>query len=119
MNILIVGMGEVGYHVAKVLSEAKHSVTVVDPDPAKIRRASEVLDVQTLQGDGTLPHVLDEADAASMDLLLATKDWLERTFAYFSGKGKAPDPPVDLLKELRAYIAATEQATPAASSTRQ
>lgn len=74
MNILIVGMGEVGYHVAKVLSEAKHSVTVVDPDPGKIRRASEFLDVQTMLGDGTLPRVLDEAEAGSMDLLLAVTD---------------------------------------------
>ncbi|MCB9881625.1 MAG: Trk system potassium transporter TrkA [Planctomycetes bacterium] len=74
MNILIIGMGEVGYHVAKVLSEAKHSVTVVDPDPAKIRRASEVLDVQSLLGDGTLPRVLDEADASSMDLVLCVTD---------------------------------------------
>lgn len=74
MNILIVGMGEVGYHVAKVLSEAKHSVTVVDPDPGRIRRAGEVLDVQTLCGDGTHPSVLDEADAASMDLVLAVTD---------------------------------------------
>ena len=74
MNILIVGMGEVGYHVAKVLSEAKHSVTVVDPDPAKIKRAGEVLDVQTLLGDGTLPRVLDEADAGSMHLVLCVTD---------------------------------------------
>lgn len=74
MNILIVGMGEVGYHVAKVLSEAKHSVTVVDPDPRKIKRAGEVLDVQTLLGDGALPRVLDEAEAASMDLVIAVTD---------------------------------------------
>ena len=74
MNVLVVGMGEVGYHVAKVLSEAKHSVTVVDPDPLKIKRASEVLDVQVLCGDGTLPRVLDEADAASMDLVLCVTD---------------------------------------------
>ena len=71
MNILIVGLGEVGYHIAKVLSEAKHSVTAVDPDVAKIKRVGEVLDVQTLVGDGTLPRVLDEADASSMDLVLA------------------------------------------------
>lgn len=74
MNILIVGMGEVGYHVAKVLSEAKHSVTVVDPDPVKIRRAGEALDVQTLCGDATYPSVLDEVDANSMDLVLAVTD---------------------------------------------
>ncbi len=74
MNILVIGMGEVGFHVAKVLSEAKHSVTVLDPDPVKVKRAGESLDVQTLRGDGTLPRVLDEADAGGMDLVLAVTD---------------------------------------------
>jgi trk system potassium uptake protein TrkA len=74
MNVLIIGMGEVGYHVAKVLSAAKHSVTVIDSDPLKVKRASEALDVQTLQGDGTLPRILDEADAGSMDLVLCVTD---------------------------------------------
>ncbi|MFQ5506808.1 MAG: Trk system potassium transporter TrkA [Planctomycetota bacterium] len=70
MHILIVGMGEVGFHLAKVLSAEKHSVTVVDPDPTKIKRVSEALDVQVFCGDASLPGVLDGVDAASQDLVL-------------------------------------------------
>jgi trk system potassium uptake protein TrkA len=74
MRLLIVGMGEVGFHLAQELSRAKHAVTVVDPDPIKIKRIGEALDVQTYCGDGTHPHVLDEADASSMDLFIAVSD---------------------------------------------
>ncbi len=70
MNILIVGLGQVGSHLAKVLS-ADHSVTVIDTDSHRLRRVAEALDVQSVQGDGAHPEVLDRADAASADLLLA------------------------------------------------
>jgi len=70
MNILIVGLGEVGFHLAKVLSAEKHSVTVVDPDPVRIKRVGEMLDVQSFCGDGAHPRVLDEVDAGGQDLVL-------------------------------------------------
>ena len=70
MNILIVGLGQVGSHLAKVLSP-DHSVTVVDQDGHRLRRVADALDVQSVQGDGARPDVLDRADAASADLLLA------------------------------------------------
>ncbi len=73
MNILIVGMGEVGLHLARVLSEERHSVTVIDPDTVRIQRVGEA-DVQVVLGDATHPHVLDEADAATADLVLGVSD---------------------------------------------
>ena len=33
MRIIIVGVGEVGFHVAKALSEEDHDITVIDIDP--------------------------------------------------------------------------------------
>lgn len=74
MNILIVGLGEVGSHLAKVLSQEGHAVTVVDPDMDKLRRVTEDLDVQWVQGDGSRPAVLDQADADAADLLLAVSN---------------------------------------------
>lgn len=71
MNILIVGLGEVGSYLAKVLSTEGHSITVVDPDRDRIRRVADLLDVQAVHGDGARPDVLDRADAHSCDLLLA------------------------------------------------
>ncbi len=71
MNILIVGLGEVGSYLAKVLSTEGHSITVVDPDLARMRRVADLLDVQAVHGDGSRPDVLDKAEAHSADLLLA------------------------------------------------
>ncbi|MCA8953696.1 MAG: Trk system potassium transporter TrkA [Planctomycetes bacterium] len=71
MNILIVGLGEVGSYLAKVLSTEGHSITVVDPDLQRMRQVAELLDVQAVSGDGARPDVLDKAEAHAADLLLA------------------------------------------------
>jgi trk system potassium uptake protein len=74
MNILIVGLGEVGSYLAKVLSTEGHSITVVDPDLQRMRRVADLLDVQAVHGDGSRPDVLDRADAHQADLLLAVSN---------------------------------------------
>ncbi len=74
MNIVIVGAGEVGHHLADILSREKHSVSVIDPDPAKARRMTESLDVQALVGDGTRADVLTQAGASKADLVVAVAD---------------------------------------------
>ena len=71
MNILIVGLGEVGSYLAKVLSTEGHAITIVDPDLHRLRRVADLLDVQAVHGDGARPDVLDKAEAHSPDLLLA------------------------------------------------
>jgi trk system potassium uptake protein TrkA len=57
VKIIIVGAGEVGYHIAKKLSEERQDVVLIDKDPVKIRRIGENLDVQSYQGSGTSPQV--------------------------------------------------------------
>lgn len=74
MNIVIVGAGEVGHHLADILSREEHSVSVVDPDPSKARRMMESLDVQALVGDGTRADVLTQAGASKADLVVAVTD---------------------------------------------
>ncbi|MCA9001518.1 MAG: Trk system potassium transporter TrkA, partial [Planctomycetes bacterium] len=74
MNIAIVGSGEVGYHLAKILSQDGHGVTVVDPDPAKAQSIQESLDVQIVVGDGTRASVLTEAGVPKADLMVAVTD---------------------------------------------
>jgi trk/ktr system potassium uptake protein len=71
MNILIVGAGEVGYHLASVLSREEHRVTVVDSDPTKARRLMESLDVQAHVGDATRAEVLTTCGAPKADLCVA------------------------------------------------
>lgn len=74
MNILIVGLGEVGSYLAKVLSTEGHAVTVIDSDGHKLKRIADLLDVQAVQGDGSRPDVLDKADAPEADLILAVSN---------------------------------------------
>ena len=45
MKIVIIGAGEVGFHVAKSLSELDYDISVIDIDHVKCSRANEHLDV--------------------------------------------------------------------------
>ena len=74
MDVLIVGLGEVGSHLAKVLSREGKSVTVLDSDSHRLRRVSDALDVHAIHGDGSRPDSLDLAGAATADLLLAVSN---------------------------------------------
>ena len=74
MNILIVGLGEVGSHLAKVLTSEGQAVTVLDPDFRRLRRVADSVDVKAVHGDGSRPDVLDKADAHAADLILAVSN---------------------------------------------
>jgi trk system potassium uptake protein TrkA len=68
---VIIGAGEVGFHVAKALSLEDFDITVIDIDPEKCRRAAEHLDVIVVQGNGASPKNLIEADVAKADYVFA------------------------------------------------
>ena len=70
MKVVIIGGGEVGFHVAKALSEEDYDITVVDLDPMKCRRASENLDVIVVEGNGASPNTLTEAKVGDADYVL-------------------------------------------------
>ena len=74
MKIIIVGAGEVGYHIAQKLSEEKQDVLVIDKDQEKIRRVTENLDAQALLGPGTSPGMLKAAGVGEADMLVAATD---------------------------------------------
>ena len=74
MNILIVGLGEVGTHLTKVLTSEGQAVTVLDSDFRRLRRVADSFDVKAVHGDGSRPDVLDKADADASDLLLAVSN---------------------------------------------
>lgn len=74
MKIIIVGAGEVGFHITQKLSEENHDVVLVDKDADQIKRISEHLDVQALLGSGTSPKILKEAGIRDADLLVAATD---------------------------------------------
>jgi len=74
MRVIIIGAGEVGYHIAKKLSEENQEVVLIDQDPAKIRRINENLDVQSFLGSGTSPQALRAVGIEEAELLVAATD---------------------------------------------
>ena len=71
MNILILGAGEVGFNVAQRLVREGANVVVVDKDMQLLQRVSDCMDVKTVHGHASLPSVLERADAANADVLIA------------------------------------------------
>ncbi|MHC4893744.1 MAG: Trk system potassium transporter TrkA, partial [Planctomycetota bacterium] len=74
MDIVVVGAGEVGFHLAEILSRESHRVSVVDADAGRIRQLRETLDVQAIEGDGTQASVLSDAGVGQADLFIAVTD---------------------------------------------
>jgi trk system potassium uptake protein TrkA len=74
LRIIIIGAGEVGYHIASRLALEKKDVLVVDKDPEAIRRVGESIDVQTIVGTGSSPEILLEAGIKEAEILLAVTD---------------------------------------------
>ena len=71
MRIIIVGAGEVGFHLAERLSQENQDVVVVESNPEHAERASELLDVMTVVGNGASIPVLEEAGIRGAQILLA------------------------------------------------
>lgn len=71
MKVIVCGAGQVGYNIARQLSLENHDVTVVDSSAENIRTVSESLDVQAIRGFASDPDVLERANAADTDLLIA------------------------------------------------
>ena len=71
MNVIIIGAGEVGRHMASALSIVAHSITVVDRNPDLAKELEDSLDARILCQDGTSVSNLFEAGVAECDLFLA------------------------------------------------
>ncbi|MCQ2281582.1 MAG: Trk system potassium transporter TrkA [Bacteroidales bacterium] len=71
MNIIIAGDGEVGFYLAKSLTELDHNITVVDPNSELLKRLEKETDLMTIAGSSTSPKVLGEANVGDCDLFLA------------------------------------------------
>ena len=71
LKIIIIGAGEVGFNLAKELSREDYDITLVDINPENVKRASETLDVSTLEGNGASPSILRQAQVGGADIFLA------------------------------------------------
>lgn len=71
MNIVIAGDGEVGFHLAKLLSGENHNITIVDPHKDLLHLIESQSDLMTITGDSTSFEVLKKANVHRADLLLS------------------------------------------------
>ena len=74
MKIIIVGAGEVGFNIASHLALENKDVLVIDENPQAIRRVSESIDAQVINGSGSNPSVLEAAGVKEAEILLAVTD---------------------------------------------
>lgn len=78
---VVMGAGEVGYHLARTLSAEGHDVVLIDADPTRVARADEELDVLTVLGNGAHVPVLEQARVADCDLFIAVSSSDEANLA--------------------------------------
>ncbi len=71
MKIVIEGAGQVGSHLAKMLSHASNEITVIDEDAERIRKLTSTADVSTVQGPPSSIGLLREAGCQEADLFIA------------------------------------------------
>jgi trk system potassium uptake protein TrkA len=74
MKIVIAGAGDVGFHLAKLLSNESQDTFVIDSNSKKLKYIDEHLDVITLKGDATSLKTLKEVGIGQADLLLAVTE---------------------------------------------
>jgi trk system potassium uptake protein TrkA len=71
VKVIIVGGGKVGGHLARVLAEKKDSVVVVEMNEERAQAVAQQTRALVIEGDGTDVRILDEADCAHADYLVA------------------------------------------------
>ncbi len=72
MDIIVIGLGEVGKYITSVLVGEGNNVTVVDRDASALGAVEEGMDVLAWRGNGATLRGLEETRAAQADLVIAT-----------------------------------------------
>lgn len=74
MKIIIAGAGDVGFHLAKLLSYESQDIYLIDQCTDRLEYINNHLDVITLKGDATSVSILKQANINQTDLLLAVTE---------------------------------------------
>jgi len=73
-NILILGLGGIGFYLAKRLLHEGYSITVIESDSKLTRYAEGLMDARLITGNAMSIECWQEANAEKMDLLIAVTD---------------------------------------------
>jgi len=71
MKIIIAGAGEVGFHLAKLLSFESQDITLIDTSRESLAYADTHLDIRVVRGDATSISVLKDSKVQGTDLVIA------------------------------------------------
>ena len=71
MKVVICGMGQVGFSIARYLSTHDNDVTIIDESEALINHAASILDVRAIVGFASHPDLLARAGLAEADMIIA------------------------------------------------
>ncbi|HBL74512.1 MAG: Trk system potassium transport protein TrkA [Bacteroidetes bacterium GWF2_42_66] len=78
MKIVIVGAGEVGTHLAKMLSKENHDIVLLDDTSEKLQQIANQVDLLTVTGHANSFKDLREAGSPKADLFIAVTPYEER-----------------------------------------
>lgn len=71
MRIIIAGMGDIGYQLAKQLSTENHDIVAIDLDHDRLSYTDQMADILTIEGSSTSIDILEQAQIENTDLLVA------------------------------------------------
>jgi trk system potassium uptake protein TrkA len=71
MRIIIAGAGEVGTHLAKMLSNENHEIILIDPEEERLKPILSSLDLLTYEGSATSVKILRDSLVKKTDLFIA------------------------------------------------
>lgn len=71
MKIVLAGAGDIGFHLAKMLSSEQHDIVLIDTNESVLEYAATHLDVLTVKGDSSSVNTLSNANIKSTDLFMA------------------------------------------------
>ncbi len=77
MKIIVAGAGEVGVHLAKMLSNEYHDIVIIDSNEDLLRLLDSNADVTTVNGSATNISTLIEAGIKKTDLFIAVTHYEE------------------------------------------
>ncbi len=78
MKIVIVGAGEVGTHLARLLSQDKHDIVLLDRENEKLKHIEAHIDLLTMVGRANSFKDLKEAGANKADLFIAVTPYEDK-----------------------------------------
>lgn len=71
MKVIVCGAGQVGFNIARYLSQEDNDVIVVDQSAELTKKIGNSLDIKAISGFASEPSILEQAGAPDADMLIA------------------------------------------------